>query len=132
MSSLPQLEISLQNSPSKFPIPRPHIRHRFHNLLQPMYRSPNIHSRRHLPRSSANPVFLRSPQYFSLLCIFLVLKLWLNRIIYNQNLVREIYLLENGEATEIWFANRKKRRLFGEEEKKVYYNSLFVEPDYEK
>lgn len=40
--------------------------------------------------------------------------------------------MENGEATEIWFANRLKRRLFGEEEKKIYYNSVFVEPDYEK
>lgn len=25
-----------------------------------------------------------------------------------------------------------KRKLFGEDEKKIYYNSVFVNPDYEK
>ena len=61
-----------------------------------------------------------------------VMKLWLNRIRNNQYLVSEIYLLENGEATEIHFSNQMKRKLFGEPLKKIYYNTVFVTPDYEK
>jgi hypothetical protein len=55
----------------------------------------------------------------------------MNRLKKNRYIVGEIYLFENGEATEIYFANRLKRRLFGEEEKKIYYNSLFIDPDFE-
>lgn len=51
---------------------------------------------------------------------------------WNSNIVGEIYLLDNGDATEIYFHNQTKRKLFGEELKKIYYNSIFVNPDYEK
>lgn len=46
----------------------------------------------------------------------------------NHTVVKEIYLLEGGKATEIVFMNQSKRKLFGEILSKTYYNSLFVHP----
>ncbi len=46
----------------------------------------------------------------------------------NQSVVKEIYLLEGGKATQIVFMNQFKRKLFGEVLEKTYYNSLFVHP----
>lgn len=45
-----------------------------------------------------------------------------------QSVVREIYLLEGGKATQIVFRNAFKRKLFGEPLSATYYNSLFVPP----
>jgi hypothetical protein len=45
-----------------------------------------------------------------------------------QSVVREIYLLEGGKATEIVFRNAFKRKLFGEPLSVTYYNSLFFSP----
>ena len=45
-----------------------------------------------------------------------------------QSVVREIYLLEGGKATQIVFRNAFKRKLFGEPLSVTYYNSLFVPP----
>lgn len=45
-----------------------------------------------------------------------------------QSVVKEIYLLEGGKATQIVFRNAFKRKLFGEQLSVTYYNSLFVPP----
>lgn len=46
----------------------------------------------------------------------------------NHNIVREIYLLEGGKASQVVFQNQLKRKLFGETLENTYYNSIFVAP----
>lgn len=50
------------------------------------------------------------------------------RVFRNQNVVKEIYLLQGGKASEIVFQNSLKRKLFGEILSNTYYNSLFFQP----
>lgn len=46
----------------------------------------------------------------------------------NQAIVKEIYLLEGGKATQIVYQNSLKRKLFREPLDEIFYNSIFAPP----
>lgn len=48
---------------------------------------------------------------------------------WNQNIAHEIYLLQSGSTSEVHFADKLRRRLFGEPEFTTYYNTIFADPD---
>jgi hypothetical protein len=60
--------------------------------------------------------------------IYAVLFFFMRKFLKNQNIVKEIFLLEGGKATQIVFQNQLKRKLFREPLQNTYYNSLFVPP----
>lgn len=47
---------------------------------------------------------------------------------WNQSIVDQIYLLQSGSTTEVHFADKTRRKLFGEPETSTYYNSIFADP----
>ena len=46
----------------------------------------------------------------------------------NSQVVKQIFLMEGGKASEIVFRNQTKRKLFGQPASQLYYNSLFSKP----
>lgn len=47
---------------------------------------------------------------------------------WNQSIVHEIYLLQSGSTSEVHFADKTRRKLFGEPLTRTYYNTIFADP----
>lgn len=52
----------------------------------------------------------------------------IKRYQWNQSIVNEIYILQSGSTSEVHFADKTRRRLFGEPELRTYYNTIFADP----
>ena len=47
---------------------------------------------------------------------------------WNQTIADEIYLLQSGSTTEVYFADSTRRKWFGEPDVATYYNTIFADP----